>query len=69
MENTNTNTTILHQEEPELTELLKLIQKTTTKMDEAATIQKNMNMTVKRGIKYIKIFKHCRYFYYSNCII
>lgn len=69
MENTNTNTTILHQEKLELTELLKLIQRTATKMDEATTIQQNMNMSVKRGIKYIKIFKHCRYFYYSNYII
>lgn len=36
-----------------MTELLKLIQTTATKMAEAAAVQKNMNMTVKTGIKTI----------------
>ena len=37
----------------DLTELLRLIQETATKMAEAANVQKNMNMTVKTGIKTI----------------
>lgn len=37
----------------DLTELLRLIHETATKMAEAANVQKNMNMTVKTGIKTI----------------
>lgn len=49
----DTETLTLEKDEIELTELLKLIQTTATKMEETSTKQKNVNMTVKRGIKTI----------------
>lgn len=44
-------TTTLQKDDIELTELMKLIQMTATKMEETSARQKNVNMTVKRGIK------------------